>query len=102
MEILEKLADGKLYVENVRAFLNIPRENALFLCEQGVREHLFERKTGLLCANCKRTIFEAVDLKGIPERVVCTNCEDLEEEEFEFSSNLLDTLPFYTLVQHDS
>lgn len=98
--VLEKMMDGKLYVENVRAFFNIPIENARFLCERGVREGIFNRRVGVLCKNadCRRVLTDAESATALPGQVSCKNCEDMDEAAYRFESKKLDEVTFYVLA----
>ena len=102
-DIIGQMKDGKLYLENVRAFFNMSTDNARFLCEQLVKEGTFQRHWAFLCKNssCRRVIYETTDLINTPAKISCENCQDLEEEEYEFTTEFLDKIPFYTLIENE-
>jgi len=105
IDVLEKMGEAegdKLYVENVRAFFGVTKEDAALLCEQGVQEGFFQRHWALLCGNtnCRRVILESVDLNTLTGEVSCENCSDLEEDISTFEVNSLDKLLFYTSRTH--
>lgn len=98
LDKMEETNGGKLYVENVRAFLGISTDEAEQICEQGVANGIFERKVAILCKNdgCRRVIGE-ISAKTLQAEVVCENCHDLGEEDYAFEVEGLDKLPYYTL-----
>lgn len=67
---------GRIYVENVRAFLGIPHATAKWLCELAVRQGLFERCSALTCPNGGNILFETCDGETAPsEEINCEACE---------------------------
>jgi hypothetical protein len=99
-DALKEMSEDKLYVENVRQFYDIPKKNAEFLCELGVREGVFEKRVGFLCNNCRGMIYSAKYGTDIPGVLTCDNCQDVGHDSFEFETESLDDLTFYVLVEN--
>jgi hypothetical protein len=101
--VLQKMENDKLFVENVRQFFNITKENAEFLCEQGVREGIFEKRIGVLCSNCNGMIYSSEFGNILPDVVVCENCKELGVGNYKFATSSLDKITFYTFRKdHDT
>ena len=88
---------GRIYVENVRAFLGIPHRAARALCDLAVRQGLFDRCTAIMCPHDERVLLEMCDPEGGAEPVTlsCEVCEALEIEPFEFKLRDCRAMPFY-------
>lgn len=99
LDIVEKTDPNRIYVENIRAFYNLPYVLAKALCEQAVREKIFKKKIAIICPNdtCKRVI-KSYDF-GEPqdETVTCLQCELDENEKYEFDTKYLKQEIFYQL-----
>jgi hypothetical protein len=98
LELMESQPD-KLFVENVRAFFDVPKENAEYLCEQAVKAGLLTKKTGLSCPNDQRIIAVLDEEVPLPESVSCEVCEDLEREQTTFNTSDLNRVLFYQSTQ---
>ena len=97
MEMLEAEPD-KLYVENVRAFFDVPRENAEYLCDQAVKAGILVKKIGLSCPNDQR-IIAVLDGNVAPDEIIsCDVCQSLEMEKSSFNPGELGQITFYQAV----
>jgi hypothetical protein len=97
MNIIEHTDSQRIYVENVRAFYNMPTFAAKFFCELAVRENIFVKKLALNCPDCGRVITSVSNKKDIPSTIICEHCELLEKDKFEFKLTDRDVLEFYQL-----
>jgi hypothetical protein len=96
LQVLESMEPDKLYVENVRHFFGVSKENAEFLCEEATKEGLLKRKIGLLCLNDHNVILAVDHENEIPEEVKCDICEDMQRDRSIFESAELGRIVFYT------
>ena len=94
LELMETQSD-KLYVEHVRAMLDVPRRNAEFLCERAVSAGLLAKKIGLTCPNDQRILAVLDEGSSPPGSVSCEVCESMEREQSTFSSDELSRVVFY-------
>jgi hypothetical protein len=98
-EIIENTDPQRIYIENIRAFFNMPFSLAKFFCELAVKEKVFNKKIGILCPNenCER-IIQSCDIdEQINETIVCIQCELMEKVEYRFKADELERITFYQL-----
>jgi hypothetical protein len=97
--IIEKTDPDRIYIENIRAFYNLPLFLAKNLCEMAVRQGIFKKKIGIICPNegCKRIIKSYNPEDNIDEVVTCLNCELREEEVYSFCNKELEKEIYYQL-----
>ncbi len=99
LSIIEHTDPQRIYVENVRAFYNLPTFAAKFICEVAVREDVFIKKIAINCPDCGRVIMSVSRKKDIPDTIKCEHCELLEKDKFEFTLTDRDTMEFYQLIE---
>lgn len=99
LSIIEHTDTQRIYVENVRAFYNLPTFAAKFFCELAVREDVFVKKIAISCPDCGRVIMSVSNKKDIPASIKCEHCELLEKDKFEFSLTDRDVMEFYQLTE---
>lgn len=97
LNIIEHTDTQRIYVENVRAFYNLPTFAAKFFCELAVKENVFVKKIAISCPDCGRVILSVSDKKDIPKFIKCDQCELLEKDDFEFELTDRDVMEFYQL-----
>jgi hypothetical protein len=99
LNIIEKTDPDRIYVENIRAFYNLPYVVAKTLCEQAVREKIFKKKIAIICPNddCKRVI-KSYDFDETQDQTItCVQCESRENEKYQFDIKELKQEIFYQL-----
>ena len=97
LQIINQIDAGKIYVENVRHFLNTSVEKARIFCEMAVQEKIFTRKIGLVCPNDNRIIQEYNDISEIPNTITCGVCEADGIERYSFNTADLKRITFYSI-----
>lgn len=97
-DLLESLDPDRIYVENVRSFLNLPTRVAKLLCEMAVRERLFKRKYGIYCPSCDRLLKSYNYIDEIGELFECDVCRELEEPQHQFKKRDIKIITFYKLL----
>jgi hypothetical protein len=99
LDIIEKTDPDRIYVENIRAYYNLPFAAAKTLCELAVKERIFKKKIGVICPNdeCGRIIKSYDSEKQMDEKVTCIQCELRECEEHSFIAKDLEKIVFYQL-----
>lgn len=99
LDIIEKTDPERIYVENIRAFYNLPRFAAKALCELAIKERIFRKKYGLVCPNddCKRIIRSYDQNEEIDEEITCLPCQLDEHEQATFNSSDLEKVEYYQL-----
>lgn len=100
--IVQRTETECIYIENVRAFYNIPNWTAKFLCDVAVRENQFVKKIGVYCPHCDRMVGSADRREDFPETITCDVCELMEEDEFEFHPLDKDFMEFYQLKKSEN
>lgn len=95
-EIIEDIDPDRFYVENIRAFFNIPEAWARYICKLAVHEGAFEHKIGLLCPNEEHIVASFSTEDNIPDTVHCRICE-AEGREGEHPTAEMERLDFYRL-----
>lgn len=98
-DLLEKINPDRIYVENIRAFFNIPTKMAKFLCEMATKDGTFKKRIGVFCPNedCNRLIIHYKHKDNIEDVIVCDTCQALERDNYEFKKNDIDINEFYQL-----
>ena len=95
--ILGNIDPDHIYVENIRAFFNIPKKFAKFLCEMAVKERSFTKYYGIECPQCGRMLLSVKEKSDLPEIIECEVCQHLEREKYTFNTSDLDIVEFYKL-----
>lgn len=98
-KLIEETNPDRIYVENIRSFFHIPFGLAQWLCDEAVREGLFEKRFGLLCPNCDSMIWDFADGEQPPLHLQCESCQVLDEEKSRCDSSACRKIPFYRLVK---
>jgi len=97
LDIVEKTDPDRIFVENVRAFYNLPYVAAKALCELAVRERIFKKKIGVICPN-DESIIKSYDIDEEQDvTVTCEKCLLREEEQYTFDTKELKQEIFYQL-----
>lgn len=97
LDIIEKTDPDRIFVENIRAFYNLPHFAAKTLCEIAVKERIFRKKIGLICPN-DESIIKSYDIgEKQDETVACEKCLLREEEKYYFDTKDLEKIIFYQL-----
>lgn len=101
INIMENTNPDRIYVENIRAFYNLPYPLAKTLCEVAVKEHVFRKKIAVFCpnSNCNRLIKSYNIGEEQDETLTCTQCLLREEEEHSFNTKDLQKEIYYQLVR---
>ncbi len=97
LQTISQIGTGKIFVENVRQFMNTNVKEARLLCEMAVQNKIFIRKIGLVCPNDNRIIREYDSTGEIPEIITCKVCEIDGIEPDTFRSDELRKITYYTL-----
>lgn len=97
LQTISTIDPGKIYVENIRSFMDVSAHKARTFCEMAVREKLFVRKVGLVCPNDGRIIEEYDDESDFPAKIVCHICEAEDKEPCSFNTKNLKSVTFYKL-----
>jgi hypothetical protein len=99
MDIIENTDPDRIYVENIRAFYNLPFSAAKTFCEIAVRENIFKKKIALFCPNddCRRVIKSYDAAEKQDETVICLQCQLKENDNFCFETKNLKKEIFYQL-----
>lgn len=97
-DLLESLDPDRIYVENVRSFLNLPTKAAKLLCEMAVKQRLFKKKHGVYCPTCDRLVKSFDNLDEVDSTFECDVCRELEEPQYQFNKSEMKILTFYKLL----
>jgi len=87
----------KIYVENIRAMMNVSTKKARLFCEMAVKESVFVRRIGVVCPNDQRIIAEYNDESELPDEITCKVCEIGEIDPSTFKTAELQKIIFYKL-----
>jgi hypothetical protein len=94
---------GRIYIENIRAFLGVPYAAAKGLCELAVREGFFDRCQALMCPNDDRVLFETCDDEPVAQaQLDCEICEGNEIEPHVFLPGDCKRMLFYRVHEYVS
>lgn len=99
LQTISSIDPGKIYVENIRSFMNVSSHKARTLCEMAVRENLFSRKIGLVCPNDGRILAEYDNDNKLPDQISCHICEVEGRDPSVFKTSQLQKVIFYKLNQ---
>jgi len=100
-ELLENTDPNRIYVENIRAFFNIPTRLARWLCNLAVNEGSFEHYYVVICPNeeCERVIVEVAENEKVPTQIACEVCEGLGRDPYEFPGSGCMVMDAYRLAK---
>ena len=100
-ELLENTDPNRIYVENIRAFFNIPNRLARWFCSLAVNEGSFEHYYVVICPNqeCERVIKEVTEKEEIPSHITCGVCEGLGRDLYEFPGSKCRIMDAYRLAR---
>lgn len=97
---LQGVNPNKFYVEEVRAVMNTSTRTAQALCEDGVREGVFEKHFELLDPKTDRTVATASSEDNLPSRIIIgPGLDNMDDEPQEISRSDLRTMVYYSLHQ---
>jgi hypothetical protein len=96
-EELARLNPQKIYVENVRAILDVSSNQAERICETAVRRGLFDRHVEVLCPDLT-VAAEAGSEQELPDTVTCWERENNHMEEVKLPTANLTKVVFYSLI----
>lgn len=99
--IIEHTDPERIYVENIRAFFNLPKRAARLMCDLAVRQKYFRKKYAINCRSCGRVIGTVDSIEKLPSHIHCEDCELEERDEklYDFKPTERDTLVFYQVIQ---
>lgn len=96
-DILSKIDPQHIYVENIRAFFNMPYKVAKFLCDAAVSDRYFQKMYAVKCPGCHRIIKSFEDKNDLPDTIECDVCEALENDQHEYDVKNLEIIEYYRL-----
>ncbi len=97
---LKGLNTKRFFVENVRVILGSSTREARHICEVGVKEGLFTKKTGVVCKSCERIIKSYNDKEIDPSQTItCDLCEMNGEEDYDWILSDLIQKDIYGMVR---
>lgn len=100
ISLIDQLNPDRIYIENIRAFYNMPYFAAKIFCDMAVAEGVFRKKIGIECSNddCGRIVLSVTKTSEIPDEIKCSTCELLERDKYIFSKSEIRTITYYQLV----
>lgn len=98
-DALRNIDPQHIYVENIRAFFNMPHKVAKFLCDMAVVDNYFQKCYGVKCPGCHRIVSSYSNLSDIPDIIECEICEALDNSKYEYRKEDLQIIEFYRLVK---
>lgn len=97
---LQGINPDKFYVEEVRTIMNTSTRTAQALCEDGVREGVFDKHFELLDPRTDRTVATANSEEGFPPNITIGPGLDYEDDEpEEVPKSHLRKMVYYSLHQ---
>lgn len=99
--LIESTDPDRIYVENIRSFFSVPHRVAKLLCEMAVKDRIFLKRYGYLCANedCESLIFVSEKHIDTDDKIICETCELREKDTTKFNLKDLEEVTFYKLNQ---
>jgi len=101
IKIVEGTEPGKIYIENVRSFFNLPQKSAEFICDYGVAIGMFKKKFAFTCPNCDSIIETTSNIGSVNHQIKCENCLMQELDDFQFDPSQLTPKQYYLLVENN-
>ncbi|MCK0108224.1 hypothetical protein MWU58_02885 [Flavobacteriaceae bacterium S0825] len=101
-DLISELNPDRIYVENVRSILHIPKKAAKLLCELAVKDKVFRKRYGAYCNSCGRLLKTYNRKSEIEDFFTCEICQNLEEEKYEFTKDEIEIIEFYQLLDERS